>query len=76
MTQNRFDDLASLGRAGRLVEKRVRPDGKFGGWDGRDVLCHLAGYARVIGAILRATAEDRSATALTDHYTAHMSTDN
>jgi len=44
------------------VEERVHPDGNFDGWNGRDVLCHLAMYARVVGAILRATAEDRSAT--------------
>jgi hypothetical protein len=40
----------------------VRPDGNFDGWDGCDVLCHLATYTRLVGAILRATAEDRSAT--------------
>jgi hypothetical protein len=44
------------------VEQRVNPEGNFDGWNGRDVLCHLAVYARVVGAILRATAEDRSAT--------------
>jgi hypothetical protein len=61
VTQTRIDSLASLGRAGQLVEQRVRPDGTFNGWDGRAVLCHLAGYARVVAAILRATAEDRPA---------------
>jgi hypothetical protein len=40
----------------------VRPEGNFDGWNGRDVLCHLAAYARVVGAILRAIAEDRSPT--------------
>ena len=59
---NRADTLANLTQAGELVEHRVRPEGNFDGWDGRDVLCHLAAYARVIGAILRATAEDRPAT--------------
>jgi hypothetical protein len=60
--QIRADTLASLSRAGQLVERCVRPDGNFDGWDGRDVLCHLAGYARVVGAILRATAEARAPT--------------
>jgi hypothetical protein len=59
VTQTRVNSLASLGQAGRLVEQRIRPDGTFDGWDGRDVLCHLAGYGRVVGAILRATAENR-----------------
>ena len=54
--------LEKLERAGRLVEQHVRPDGNFDGWNGRDVLCHLAVYTRVVGAILRATAEDRVAT--------------
>jgi hypothetical protein len=46
------------------VEQQVRPEGSFDGWNGRDVLCHLAVYARVVGAILRATAENRSATSV------------
>jgi hypothetical protein len=46
------------------VEQRVRPEGNFDGWNGRDVLCHLAVYTRVVGAILRATAEDRVATSV------------
>ena len=54
--------LASLRRARRLVEQRVRPQGNFDGWNGRDVLCHLAVYTRVVAAILRATVENRSAT--------------
>ena len=62
MIQDRFDTLASLRRARDLVEQRARPDGNFDGWDGRDVLCHLAAYARVVGAMLRATAEKRAAT--------------
>src|SRR5437879_1809768 len=56
------ESLASLRRARKLVEQRVRPEGNFDGWNGRDVLCHLAVYARVVGAILRATAENRAAT--------------
>jgi hypothetical protein len=64
VNQNRRDTLASLRRAGDLVEQRVRPAGNFDGWGGRDVLCHLATYTRLVGAILRATAEDRSATNL------------
>jgi hypothetical protein len=54
--------IADLERAGRLVEERVRPGGDFDGWSGRDVLCHLAAYARLVGAILRAEAEGRAAT--------------
>jgi len=54
--------VADLEGAGRLVEARVRPGGDFDGWSGRDVLCHLAAYARLVGAILRAEAEDRVAT--------------
>jgi hypothetical protein len=46
------------------VEQRVRPEGNFDGWNGRDVLCHLAVYTRVVGAILRTTAEDRVATSV------------
>ncbi len=45
-----------------MVEQNIWPEGNFEGWTGRDVLCHLAVYARVVGAILRATAEDRSPT--------------
>ena len=40
----RVETLADLEQAGHLVEQRVRPDGTFHGWDGRDVLCHLAVY--------------------------------
>jgi hypothetical protein len=56
------ESLASLRRARSLVEQRIRPEGNFDGWNGRDVLCHLAVYARVVGAILRATADNREAT--------------
>jgi len=56
------ESLASLRRARRLVEQRIRPEDNFDGWNGRDVLCHLAVYTRVVAAILRATAENRSAT--------------
>jgi hypothetical protein len=54
--------LEQLEHMGRVVEQTVRPDGNFDGWNGRDVLCHLAVYARLVGAILRATAEGREAT--------------
>jgi hypothetical protein len=54
--------LADLERVGRLVEHRVHPVGDFNGWSGRDVLCHLAAFARLVGAILRAEAEGRAAT--------------
>ncbi len=50
MHVTRVGTLADLEQAGHLVEQRVRPDGTFDGWDGRDVLCHLAVYARVVGA--------------------------
>jgi hypothetical protein len=51
--------VAKLNQAGHLVEDNVRPDGTFDGWDGRDVLCHLAAYTRLVGAVLRSTAEHR-----------------
>jgi hypothetical protein len=51
--------VTSLERAGDLVEQHVRPDGTFDGWNGRDVLCHLAAYTRLVGAMLRSTAEHR-----------------
>jgi hypothetical protein len=51
--------LTDLDQAGQLVERRVQPDGSFDGWNGRDVLCHLAAYTRVVAAILRSTAEHR-----------------
>lgn len=51
-----------LAQAGRLVEDRVRPDGFYDGWAGKDVLCHLAAYARLVGAVLGAEAEGRQAT--------------
>jgi hypothetical protein len=54
--------LADLARAGRLVGERAHPGGDFDGWSGRDVLCHLAAYARLVGAVLRAAAEGRAAT--------------
>lgn len=54
--------LARLVQAGRLVEERVRPNGFYDGWMGNDVLCHLAAYARLVGAVLGAEAEERRAT--------------
>jgi hypothetical protein len=54
--------LADLERVGRLVDDRAHPGGDFNGWSGRDVLCHLAAFARLVGAILRAEAEGRAAT--------------
>jgi hypothetical protein len=61
-TATREEILARLARAGRLVEERVRPDGFYDGWSGKDVLCHLAAYARLVGAVLGAEAEGRRAT--------------
>jgi hypothetical protein len=49
----RVETLADLEQAGHLVEQHVRPDGTFDGADGRDVLCHLAVYARLVGAVMR-----------------------
>jgi hypothetical protein len=63
MSTTRAAILAELEHAGCLVEERVRPDGTFGGWTGRDVLCHLAAYARLVGAALRGAAENRPPTA-------------
>jgi Mycothiol maleylpyruvate isomerase N-terminal domain len=59
MSLTRDDMMAGLERAGSLVEHRVRPGGTFDGWDGRDVLCHLGAYARLVGAILLGEAERR-----------------
>ena len=44
------------------VERRVRPEGEYDGWSGKDVLTHLAAYARLIASLLRAEAEGRQAT--------------
>ena len=62
VTLTREEALAGLERAGQLVEQRVTPGGTFEGWDGRDVLCHLGAYARLVGAVLRGEAEGRRAT--------------
>lgn len=51
-----------LERARQMVEDCVSPAGSFGGWSGREVLCHLAAYAKVIGAALRGVAEGRPPT--------------
>ena len=51
-----------MAAASLLVEQRIRPDGRYEGWDGRELLCHLAAYARVIGAALRGVAEGRAPT--------------
>ncbi|MBV9354742.1 MAG: maleylpyruvate isomerase N-terminal domain-containing protein [Chloroflexi bacterium] len=55
--------IALLVPTARLVEGRVRPDGSYEGWSGREVLIHLAVYARVVGALLQAAAEARQPTA-------------
>lgn len=60
MNGTRAATLASLEQAGRLVEQQVQPDGAFGGWDGREVLCHLATYARLVGGLLRGVVENRA----------------
>jgi hypothetical protein len=59
MSLTRDDVIAGLVQAGQLVEHRLRPDGMFDGWGGRDVLCHLGAYARLVGAVLQGEAERR-----------------
>ncbi len=61
-TTLRAETLERLAGASMLVERRIRPDGRYEGWNGREVLCHLAAYARLIGAALRGVAEDRTPT--------------
>jgi hypothetical protein len=61
-TATRDELQARLAQVGRLVEDRVRPDGSYDGWAGREVLCHLAAYARLVGAVLAAEADGRQAT--------------
>jgi Mycothiol maleylpyruvate isomerase N-terminal domain len=70
MTQ--YDVMAGLERAGRLVENRVSPSGTFGGWAGRDVLCHLASYTRIVGAVFLGQAEGRLPT-MTELYGRELS---
>ena len=53
---------AALERARQVVEDRVSPAGTFEGWSGREVLCHLAAYAKVVGAALQGVAEGRPPT--------------
>ncbi len=62
VTTTRDEALSDLKRAGRLVEQRISPDGSFDGWGGRDVLCHLGAYARLVGAVLQGRAEGRPPT--------------
>jgi hypothetical protein len=62
MSLTRAATLAALEQAGRRVEQQVQPDGTFRGWDGREVLCHLAAYARLVRGVLRGAAESRSPT--------------
>src|SRR5438046_1954506 len=58
----REEYLTRLEDARQLVARRARPDGEYDGWSGKDILTHLAAYARLIAAILRAEAESRPAT--------------
>jgi Mycothiol maleylpyruvate isomerase N-terminal domain len=62
VSRTRDDALSDLQRVGRLVEQRVSPGGVFDGWGGRDVLSHLAAYARLVGAVLKGQAEGRRPT--------------
>jgi len=59
---SRAQALALLAPAAHLVESHMRPDGTYAGWSGREVLIHLAVYARLVGAVLRAEAEGRQPT--------------
>ncbi len=52
---------ATLRQAGDRVEQEVTPNGVYGGWSGHDVLIHLGGYTRLVGALLRGVAEEREA---------------
>jgi len=61
---SRAQALALLGSAAHLVASHMRPAGTYAGWSGREVLVHLAVYARLVGAVLRAEAEGRQPTAL------------
>lgn len=62
VTTTRDAALTDVERAGRLLEQRVSMDGSFDGWGGRDVLCHLGAYARLVGAVLQGRAEGRPPT--------------
>jgi hypothetical protein len=62
MAMTRRGVLEALAAAGRLVETRISPDGSFGGWNGHDVLCHLAAHTRLVGAILAAEADGQPPT--------------
>jgi len=59
---SRAQALALLAPAAHLVDSHMRPDGTYAGWSGREVLVHLAVYARLVGAVLRAEAEGRQPT--------------
>jgi hypothetical protein len=59
---SRVEAAAELRRAGEHVELLVNGDGTYGGWSGHDLLVHLGAYARVVGALLRAAADDREPT--------------
>ncbi len=53
----RAQALALLEPAAHMVDSHMHPDGTYAGWSGREVLIHLAVYARLVGAVLRAEAE-------------------
>ena len=44
----REEYLTRLEDARQLVARRARPDGEYDGWSGKDILTHLAAYARLI----------------------------
>jgi hypothetical protein len=72
MSLTRDEVMAGLEQARRLVEHRVRPGGRFDGWDGRDVLCHLASYTRIVGGVFLGQAEGRLPT-MTELYGRELS---
>ena len=59
---SRNEIVTRLRNAGQIVETRVHPAGTYEGWDGKDLLSHLAAYAQLVAAILGAEAETRRAT--------------
>jgi len=55
--------IALLEAGSHLVNRQVHAENAtYGGWTGREVLIHLAVYARLVGAILHALADGREPT--------------
>jgi len=58
----RVQALALLEPAFHLVDNRTHAHAAYAGWTGREVLIHLAVYARLVGALLQAAADGRQPT--------------